>query len=70
MVRLNLFNKGLFCGNQAIQWEMNDMEIQPIPSLSTIGLRSGGLAAIPGQFPPGSSCQPRTVVPLASVAAP
>jgi transposase InsO family protein len=37
MVRLNLHNKGLFCGNQAIQWEMNDMEIQPIPSLSTIG---------------------------------
>ena len=37
MVRLNLYNKGLFCGNQAIQWEMNDMEVQPIPSLSTIG---------------------------------
>jgi hypothetical protein len=37
MVRLSLYNKGLFCGNQAIQWEMSDMEIQPIPSLSTIG---------------------------------
>ena len=37
MVRMNLYNKGLFCGNQAIQWEMNDMEVQPIPSLSTIG---------------------------------
>jgi putative transposase len=37
MVRLSLYNKGLFCGNQAIQWEMNDMEVQPIPSLSTIG---------------------------------
>ncbi len=37
MVRLNLYNKGLFCGNQAIQWEMNDMEVQPIPSLTTIG---------------------------------
>jgi len=37
MVRLSLYNKGLFCGNQAIQWEMIDMEIQPIPSLSTIG---------------------------------
>ncbi|MGO8987652.1 MAG: integrase core domain-containing protein [bacterium] len=37
MVRLNLYNKGLFCGNQAIQWEMIDMEAQPIPSLSTIG---------------------------------
>ena len=37
LVRLNLYNKGLFCGNQAIQWEMIDMEVQPIPSLSTIG---------------------------------
>jgi hypothetical protein len=37
MVRLSLYNKDLFCGNQAIQWEMNDMEVQPIPSLSTIG---------------------------------
>jgi len=37
MVRLSLYNKGLFCGNQAIQWEMNDMEVKPLPSLSTIG---------------------------------
>jgi putative transposase len=37
MVRLSLYNKGLFCGNQAIQWEMIDMQVQPIPSLSTIG---------------------------------
>jgi transposase InsO family protein len=37
LVRLNLYNKGLFCGNQAVQWEMIDMEVQPIPSLSTIG---------------------------------
>ena len=37
MVRLTLYNKGLFCGTQAIQWEMSDMEVQPIPSLSTIG---------------------------------
>ena len=37
MVRLNLYNKGLFCGSQAIQWELHDMEMRPIPSLSTIG---------------------------------
>ncbi len=37
LVRLSLYNKGAFCGNQAIQWEMMDMEVQPIPSLSTIG---------------------------------
>jgi putative transposase len=37
MVRLSLYNKGLFCGNQAIQWEMIDIEVHPVPSLSTIG---------------------------------
>jgi putative transposase len=37
MVRLSLYNKGAFSGNQAIQWEMIDMEVQPLPSLSTIG---------------------------------
>jgi len=37
MVRLNLYNKGLLCGNQVIQWELIDMEVQPVPSLSTIG---------------------------------
>jgi hypothetical protein len=37
MVRLGLYNKGLFCGNQAIQWELRDMAVHPVPSLSTIG---------------------------------
>jgi len=37
MVRLNLYNKGRFCGNQVIQWEPIDMEVQQVPSLSTIG---------------------------------
>lgn len=37
MVRLNLYNKGLFCGHQVIQWEMADMNVWPLPSLSTIG---------------------------------
>ena len=37
MVRLNLYNKGHFCGNQVIQWELIDMGVQPVPSLSTIG---------------------------------
>ncbi len=25
LVRFNLYNKGLFCGSQAIRWEMEDM---------------------------------------------
>src|SRR4030066_1514842 len=36
MVRLSLYNKGLFCGDQAIQWELEDLEMPPIPSLRTI----------------------------------
>ncbi len=37
MVRWDLYNHDLFCGNQAIQWKLIDMEVQPVPSLSTIG---------------------------------
>ena len=36
MVRLHLYNQGLFCGAQAIQWELEELDVQPIPSLSTI----------------------------------
>jgi len=36
MVRLSLYNKGLFCGAQAIRWELEDLGIQPLPSLRTI----------------------------------
>jgi transposase InsO family protein len=37
MVRLSLYNKELFCGDQAIRWELENMNVQPLPSLSTIG---------------------------------
>jgi putative transposase len=37
LVRLSLYNKGLFCGGQAIRWEMEDMNVQPLPSVRTIG---------------------------------
>jgi len=36
MVRLELYNKGFFCGAQAISWELEDLGIRPLPSLSTI----------------------------------
>jgi putative transposase len=36
LVRWSLYNKGLFCGSQAIRWEMEDMNVQPIPSIRTI----------------------------------
>jgi transposase InsO family protein len=35
-IRLDLYNEGLFCGAQAIQWEMEDQGIKPLPSQRTI----------------------------------
>ena len=37
LVRLNLYNQGLFCGAQAIHWEMEELNVQPLPSIRTIG---------------------------------
>jgi len=36
MVRLNLYNQDLFCGAQAILWEMEDLGVKPLPSIRTI----------------------------------
>jgi len=36
MVRLSLYNQDLFCGAQAILWEMEDLGARPLPSLRTI----------------------------------
>jgi len=35
-VRLSLYNKNLFCGAQAILWELEDLRVSPLPSLRTI----------------------------------
>ena len=37
LVRWNLYNKGVFCGDQAIRWELEDMNVQPLPSIRTMG---------------------------------
>lgn len=36
MVRLNLYNHDLFCGAQAILWELEDLGVKPLPSPRTI----------------------------------
>jgi transposase InsO family protein len=36
MVRLNLYNQDLFCGAQAVLWEMEDIGAKPLPSIRTI----------------------------------
>ena len=39
-VRLNLYNQDLFCGAQAIQWELEDLGVSPRPSLRTVKSRA------------------------------
>ena len=36
MIRLNLYNRDLFCGAQAIRWEMEDQGFTVLPSIRTI----------------------------------
>lgn len=36
MLRLSLYNRNMFCGAQAIRWEMEDWEVKPLPSIRTI----------------------------------
>jgi transposase InsO family protein len=36
MVRLKLYNQNLFCGAQAILWEMEDLGVTPLPAIRTI----------------------------------
>jgi transposase InsO family protein len=36
MIRLNLYNRDVFCGAQAIRWEMEDLGLAPPPSIRTI----------------------------------
>lgn len=36
MLRLSLYNRGLFCGAQAIRWELEDLGVRPRPSVRTI----------------------------------
>ncbi len=36
MVRLSLYNQDLFCGAQAILWELEDLGVKPLPSVRTI----------------------------------
>ena len=36
-IRLELYNRGEFCGAQAILWRLEEEQVQPLPSLRTIG---------------------------------
>lgn len=62
MVRLNLYNRDLFCGAQAIRWEMEDLNIKPLPSISTINRilnRNGLTHRRTGKYQPKGKAYPK-----------
>jgi putative transposase len=36
LVRLSLYNQGVFCGAQMIAWELEELGVEPLPSIRTI----------------------------------
>lgn len=61
LVRLSLYNRGLFCGAQAIQWELNDLSVKPMPSLRTINRildRQGLTHRRTGRYEPSGKVYP------------
>ena len=61
IIRLNLYNKGLFCGAQAILWELEDLYVNPLPSARTINRilsRNGLTQRRTGQYEPKGTAYP------------
>ena len=66
LVRLNLYNQDLFCGAQAISWEMEDLGVQPLPSLRTINRilsRQGLTHRRTGRYEPKGTAVSETALP-------
>jgi len=60
-IRLNLYHNDLFFGAQAIQWEMDEMMVRPLPSLRTINRilsRQGLTHRLKGRFEPKGKAYP------------
>ena len=64
IIRLNLYNQDLFYGPQAILWELEDLNVEPLPSLSTIKriLKRHGLThRRTGRYEPKGKLYPQLV---------
>lgn len=62
LIRLNLYNHDLFCGAQAILWELEDLSVEPIPSLRTINRilsRNGLTHRRTGKYEPKGTLYPK-----------
>ena len=61
MLRLHLYNHDLFCGAQAILWELEDLGIKPLPSVRTIHrilARNGLTHRRTGRYEPKGTAYP------------
>jgi len=64
LVRLSLYNQGLFCGAQAISWELETLQVSPLPSLRTISRivsREGLTHRRTGRYEPKGKRYPKLV---------
>jgi putative transposase len=62
--RANLFEQGLFCGAQAIRWELETMQCVPLPSLRTINRiigRDGLTIRRTGRYEPKGKAYPELI---------
>lgn len=62
VVRLSQYNQGLFCGDQAIRWELEDLGVEPLPSLRTINRilsRQGLTHRRTGRYEPKGKLYPK-----------
>lgn len=64
LARLHLYNQGLFCGAQAISWELEALQVSPLPSLRTISRivsREGLTHRRTGRYEPKGKPYPKLI---------
>lgn len=69
LVRLSLYNQGLFCGAQAISWELEALQVSPLPSLRTISRivqREGLTRRRTGRYEPKGKRYPQLIATVAN----
>jgi transposase-like protein len=69
LARLHLYNQGLFCGAQAISWELEALQVSPLPSLRTISRivqREGLTHRRTGRYEPKGKRYPQLIAAVAN----
>jgi transposase len=64
LARLHLYNQALFCGAQAISWELEALKVSPLPSLRTISRivsREGLTHRRTGRYEPKGKRYPKLI---------